>query len=281
MIFGSNFITYIKSGGVLKTYVSPGNNGYTWVEHSITGLPATVDFNSITAINESENTMLYAQIADKSIYKSSDGFTWSKTALGMQVETIYGKIPTVRGEFKLLAVVKEEGVFKYATTSNLSTFSVLNKVTNDNIPLKDYSAISFEDPEVFSTKYIIAAGGTNAAGTKINRVFLFQEKGNEIKVHDSKDLSFNAQNGKLFAYDSNLYLLTSTSAGNKFHISENYSVTWKTAETNQALPQGFTTRTEASVVTDENNYIWIFGGKSGNNTQIADVWRGRLNKFTP
>ena len=157
MIFGSNFITYIKSGGVLKTYVSPGNNGYTWVEHSITGLPATVDFNSITAINESENTMLYAQIADKSIYKSSDGFTWSKTALVMQVETIYGKIPTVRGEFKLLAVVKEEGVFKYATTSNLSTFSVLNKVTNDNIPLKDYSAISFEDPEVFSTKYIIAA----------------------------------------------------------------------------------------------------------------------------
>ena len=38
-------------------------------------------------------------------------------------------------------------------------------------------------------------------------------------------------------------------------------------------------RKGASVITDLNNYIWIFGGVSETQTQIDDVWRGRINKF--
>ncbi len=249
------------------------------MESSITGLPATIDFNSITAINDTGNAMVYAQNADKSIYKSTNGLNWSKVASGIQVEAIYGQLPTSSGEFKILAVVKESGVLKYASTKDLNSFITLNEVAN-NIPVKNFSSVSFENPEVFSTKYIITAGGTDSDGAAINNVFLLQERGGEIKVHDSKSLSFNIQNSRIFAYDSNLYLLTTETAGNKFYISENYTVTWKAAGANQVLPEEFTTRTGASVITDSNNYIWIFGGKSTNNIQIKDVWRGRLNKFT-
>jgi hypothetical protein len=35
----------------------------------------------------------------------------------------------------------------------------------------------------------------------------------------------------------------------------------------------------ASVITDSNNFIWIFGGESGAQAPITDVWRGRLNKL--
>ena len=38
-------------------------------------------------------------------------------------------------------------------------------------------------------------------------------------------------------------------------------------------------RKKASVITDNEKYIWIFGGISETQTQIDDVWRGRLNKF--
>ncbi len=279
VVFNSKFFSYIKSGSTVKVFTSSSEDGKTWVESSITGLPATIDFNSITAINDTGNAMVYAQNADKSIYKSTNGLNWSKVASGIQVEAIYGQLPTSSGEFKILAVVKESGVLKYASTKDLNSFITLNEVAN-NIPVKNFSSVSFENPEVFSTKYIITAGGTDSDGAAINNVFLLQERGGEIKVHDSKSLSFNILNSRIFAYDSNLYLLTTETAGNKFYISENYTVTWKAAGANQVLPEEFTTRTGASVITDSNNYIWIFGGKSTNNIQIKDVWRGRLNKFT-
>ncbi len=61
--------------------------------------------------------------------------------------------------------------------------------------------------------------------------------------------------------------------------SDNFGLDWKKTADNQAFPAEFSYRTNASVIVDANNYIWIFGGISSTQDQIVDVWRGRLNKF--
>ncbi|MFA6913214.1 MAG: kelch repeat-containing protein, partial [Proteiniphilum sp.] len=71
----------------------------------------------------------------------------------------------------------------------------------------------------------------------------------------------------------------SASGKNKLMYSENFGLDWVETAENQLFPENFTQRTSASVITDEDNYIWIFGGISGTQTQLADIWRGRLNKF--
>jgi uncharacterized protein YcsI (UPF0317 family) len=71
-----------------------------------------------------------------------------------------------------------------------------------------------------------------------------------------------------------------TSEGNRLYISDNFGLEWKQTGENQSFPQEFRVRSNASVFTDSENYIWIFGGISSEQAQITDAWRGRLNKFT-
>jgi hypothetical protein len=73
--------------------------------------------------------------------------------------------------------------------------------------------------------------------------------------------------------------MTYETGKNKLYYSENYGLNWISGGTNQTLPDNFTGRMHASVITDSNNFIWIFGGESGAQGSIADVWRGRLNKL--
>ena len=74
-------------------------------------------------------------------------------------------------------------------------------------------------------------------------------------------------------------MMITSSGRNALIYSENFGLDWKMAAENQTFPAGFNQRTNASVIIDAANYIWIFGGISATQTQLADIWRGRLNKF--
>ena len=87
------------------------------------------------------------------------------------------------------------------------------------------------------------------------------------------------QSSTLFYYDNKPYLMTPSTERNILFFSGNFGLDWEEAEENQAFPAGFTKRSNASVITDSENYIWIFGGISAEQAQLTDVWRGRLNKF--
>ena len=75
-------------------------------------------------------------------------------------------------------------------------------------------------------------------------------------------------------------LTTATESKNVLYISEKGNgIAWNLADSLQALPSSFSYRTNASVIVDEKNYIWIFGGTSERQTELTDVWRGRLNRL--
>ena len=63
------------------------------------------------------------------------------------------------------------------------------------------------------------------------------------------------------------------------YYSGNFGLEWNSVGENQSLPTEMDFRKKASVITDNNNNIWIFGGVSRTQTQLNDVWRGKLNKF--
>lgn len=280
ILHADKFVTYYKSGATIKASSSLSSDGKNWTPLTVSGLPSTVKMNTIfSVVNGSESTV-YAQDTDNSMYKSADGLAWSKITSDYPVSTLYGKLPSASGEFAILAAVDDAGTLKFALTKDFTTFT-LKGVIPEGLPIDDFSSVSLENPTVFSAKYIILSGGKDKSNIANNMLWIIQEKDDEI-THLPISSNNPLQMSQLFIYDQNpikVYLMTYETGKNKLYYSENYGLNWTSGGTNQTLPDDFTDRIRASIITDSNNFIWIFGGESETQTQIVDVWRGRLNKL--
>ena len=279
ILHGGKFITYYKSGTTIKASSSLSSDGKNWAPAIVSGLPATLKTSSIFSATNGPVSTVYAQDADSSMYKSADGLIWNKIASDYPVAAVYGKLPSASGEFAILAAVNDKGTLKFALTKDFVTFAVKSALpSEDTFPTVDFSAASIENPSVFSAKYIILSGGKDRNNIVNNKLWIIHEKDGEI-THLPEVSSISLQLSQLFLYDNNVYLMTYETGKNRLYYSEKYGLNWISGGANQALPDDFPGRMHASVITDSNNFIWIFGGESGAQAPITDVWRGRLNKL--
>ena len=148
----------------------------------------------------------------------------------------------------------------------------------DVMPIDNFSAVSIDNPSVYSANYIILYGGEDVEGDSNDNIWIIQEKDGKIATI-SKDLSIDIESAELFLYDQKVYMMASEEDGNKLYFSDNYGLDWKWSGENQAVDEKMQFRIDASILTDSDNFIWVFGGKSKSQSQIVDVWRGRLNKL--
>lgn len=266
--FSNRFITYYKSGTSIKAMSS--TDGISWTTAAITGLPATLKLTSIIAVDKA----IFALNQTNALYKTTDGVNWSPMTTTYPIVAIYGKLPSATNG-NILAVVNKNDVLTFAETNDFVTLKLMNTVPA-GLPLNNFSATQVDNPAVYSAKYILISGGVTATNQPNNSIWLVQEKNGNI-TNINKPMSFSLAGSTVFNYNNNQYMITAQSGKNVLLFSEDYGLTWKTAGTNQAFPADFNFRTNASVITDSNNYIWIFGGTSGTLTQLVDVWRGRLN----
>lgn len=280
ILHDGKFITYYKSGTIIKASTSLSSDGKEWTPETVSGLPATVKTSTIFPITNGSSSIVYAQDADNTVYQSTNGLVWSKITSDYPVTAIYGRLPSASGEFAILTAVNDAGTLKFALTRDFTTFAVKGVIPlDDTLPVTDFSAVSLENPTVYSAKYIILSGGKDRNNMVNNKLWIIQEMNGEI-THLPEDSSIALQLSRLFLYDNKVYLMTYETGKNKLYYSENYGLNWISGGTNQTLPDNFTGRISASVITDANNYIWIFGGESGTQAPIVDVWRGRLNKLS-
>lgn len=267
------FITYYKSGDMIKASTSPSTNGKEWTPVTVSGLPATIRVNTLLSATNGNTSTIYALDADSTVYSSTDGLIWNRINSGYPVVAIYGILPSLSGEMAVLTAINDEGILKFALTNDFVSFSLKEALpADDTFPVADFTSTSMENPAVHSAKYIILAG------RKDNILWIIQEKEGKITLL-SETSTVPLQVSQLFVYDAKVYLMTYETGKNRLYYSERYGLDWISAGTEQELPDTFTGRIGASVITDSNNFIWIFGGESGAQVPIADVWRGRLNKL--
>lgn len=270
--FGGRFITYYTSGTNIRAMSAPAAEGKNWVSGALTGLPATIRLSSMVVVGSNA----FALNSDNSLYKTTDGLNWTKVSTGYPIIAVYGKLPSATGG-DILAVINNNGTATFAETNDFSSFRLMNAAP-EKLPVSDFSVTQINNPAVYSAKYILLSGGKSADNANNNSTWLLEEKDNAI-THISKAASFSLAGSTVFNYDNIQYMITAASAGNILLRSENYGINWTKVAENQELPEEFTNRANASVITDSDNYIWIFGGTSGTQTQLVDVWRGRLNRL--
>ena len=273
--FKNLFITYWLSGTEIKAVTTLATDGVNWTEVNLTGLPHTVDLSTLVA---SGDAVYLLDTASESIYKSTDGMSWNPVAVPYSVKAMYGELPSATGG-GILTAVDLNNTLTFAKTTDFTAMTLMNSVPAE-IPLNDFSSAQIDDPNSYSIKYILLSGGTRADTTPNNGIWILQEKNGKITYIPSRvPVSVSLRGSSLFFYDNKPYLMTTSADKNILIYSENSGLDWIEAGENQQFPADFNKRTAASIITDADNYIWIFGGISATQTQLVDVWRGRLNKF--
>ncbi len=270
--FNNKFYTYYKSGQSIKGVVS--SDGITNTPIDVSGLPLAVQFSSIV----STLTEIFALDNSYNVYKTTDGVVWIKLPEIYKVKSIYGILPSVATD-SILTAINDEETLKFAKTVDFTSFHVMDTIPSD-FPITQFSATAVKDPTIFSKKYMVLSGGKNADNSLNSKIWIIQEKDNAISI-SGKTAPMPIQGSTLFPYDQNIYMLTTSASGkNVLYISEKAnSIAWNAADSLQALPSSFPYRLNASIIVDAKNYIRIFGGTSERQTELTDVWRGRLNRL--
>ncbi|MCW1734693.1 DUF6242 domain-containing protein [Anaerorudis cellulosivorans] len=270
--FNDKFYTYYKSGQSIKGVVS--SDGITNSPIDVSGLPLAVQFSSIV----STLTEIFALDNYYNVYKTTDGVVWIKLPEIYKVKSIYGILPSVATD-SILTAINDEETLKFAKTADFTSFHVMGTIPSD-FPITQFSATAIKDPTIFWKNYMVLSGGKNADNSLNSKIWIIQEKDNTISI-SGKTAPMPIQGSTLFPYDQNIYMLTTSASGkNVLYISEKAnSIAWNAADSLQALPSSFPYRLNASIIVDAKNYIRIFGGTSERQTELTDVWRGRLNRL--
>lgn len=281
--FKNKFITYYKASGQIRASEAMTSNAGEWEQIVVAGLPLTTRLSSVTSVVSLETPVLYAIDTAGSVLVSHDGALWNIVDTDYSVKTIYGELPFITGEFAILVAISVDGDLKFATTTDFESFDILNNLPSE-LPVEGFSSVSFDNPSVYSAKYILLYGGKDNSGTSNDDVWIIQKDGNEIKAI-KEDISLEIDDAQLFLYDDKVYVLAredneeNKNKENKFYFSRNYGLNWTWGGENQVVSEDMSPRKGASVISDSDNFIWIFGGESSNQSQVVDVWRGRLNKL--
>ena len=272
------FFTYYKSNSTLKLSTSSITDGKTWTNQLLSGLPQNVLLSSIQNSFIEEKEVWYALDSSSKVYISNNGIGWNETVTPYSVKSIFGKMPSYTKD-SILVIVKDGDKYKFAKTINFSTIHVINEIPM-GFPVEGFTFTTIKDSLNYTAKYLITTGGKDLNNLINNSVWILQENENDNKITStSKNLNFNVTGSTLFKYDKKIYLMTFDGSKNSFYTSTNYGVYWEKASNKQSLPTGFTSRKNQNVTIDSENNIWIFGGITANQTQLVEIWKGRINKY--
>lgn len=272
--FKNRFITYFNSGTAIQAKSTNSGDGADWTTLSLSGLPSTLQLSTLMTVNDTAYSL---DATAGVVYQSTDGANWNKIFTTHPIRAIYGEMSQAT-HGNILAAAEFNGVLTFVQTDN---FSVLNPLNNlpANLPIRDFSATKVDTPTSYS-KYLILSGGMTSGNIPNSKIWILLENNGIITYVLSRIPGTVSVNGSsLFFYDNKPYLMTTSSGKNILMYSDNSGLDWNKTAENQAFPSGFTPRANASVLTDAANYIWIFGGISATETQLDDVWKGRLSKY--
>lgn len=262
-----------------KLYLHKAQKGSSYaVRKALNGLPAASKFNleSILLFND----IFYATDADKKVYMSTDGISWQEKFSG--VETILGVVPAMEeSNDYLLAVTQDNYLSKITRTNTLEKIRVLNDTEKGKLPLSGFSSVTNYNRANKDLNLLMITGGSNASNKVSNQTWLVQISSDQklqLMPTDEHKVFTSKLGIPTFMYDNYLYALVSK----KLYRSVSFGTNWTSAPTDlEFLDPKMPKASGQSVIVDEDNYIWVFGGIQDNNTLVHEVWRGRLNKLNP
>lgn len=273
------YFMYTKGSGGYKLYYALTDNVKQWEELPLSGLTGNDKLISqVTAFGN----RLYMPSKSGLLYASFDGINWSLVENTPSVGHLLGALGEGRNQSPVLAaIVENDGVLSFASMNENGEWT-LGENVHDKFPVANVASIPYTN--MYHAYLMVVAGRdkdnqlTNTAWATMNG------KDWALLINDGHDY-FAKKEGLLLArYDDKFFLMGGINAEGKaskeIYTSIDYGVSWNLQDTLVVFPNAYTARGFASIDVDENDYMLIFGGKSGNDANhLNEIWRGRINRL--
>lgn len=275
VILNNTIFLFISNG--LQAKLITSTNGVSWAEQEVPfdnfDVQNTIsDGNRIICLNDN-------QLA---VY-TTDNPTWQTIAVSSTYE-----LQQLIFNFNnyVWAIGKSGNDYSILSADDqLATWTVERPI-GDDFPLSDFSALTFVSPTKRPRAMII--GGYSKTGECLNtrwNIEYSKDNGYRWENFSIDQPAFEPLAGvSVIYYDKHFLMFGGVDANNKtgnikLYESYNEGMTWTQSDTlHNALPNDYSARAYQSVVVDDNNNIFIIGGKS-RTTVFTDVYKGRLNSI--
>ena len=280
LMLEDNFYAYSVSTSSASLSTADNVN-LIWQEQTLQNFPLSIIVESINVMNNS----FYAITTEGNSYMSLDGISWEKQENGQFITAICGILPGKNSNDDVLLVLLrgDDGKNYYGTTTDLRSIDVITSVSsspNDpsvqpDFPTKGFSATTKYN-RAGNDNVLVLTSGIALDGRSLSATWVIRKTEEGLEMSSSARNSFFSGVGvSVFLYDDCLFAL----AKNKLYYSKSWGAVWSVASSKQNLPSIMAVRSSQSVVVDNRNNIWIFGGVSENNAYRGDSWTGCLNRL--
>ncbi|MDR1382165.1 MAG: DUF6242 domain-containing protein [Tannerella sp.] len=251
----------------------PELNG--WTEIPLSGFPAGAVLQQLTEYGGA----LYVFDGKGLLYRSADGQAWSPVANAPEIKSLLGSVPGGRARVDtVLSVISKVG--------EALTFAVMDKNMKwrpgDEIPASfPVSGFGALNHEVMYYPYLTVSSGRDGRNELSNMAWSTIDGSTWVPLTNEQATFSKREGVAFFQYDGLFYVTggideTGTALSDVYY-SKDRGVTWQ-QDTVHVMPEEYEARGFSSVIVDKNDYVLLFGGKAGKDTNILnELWRGRIN----
>ena len=281
--YNNSYYMYVSENGVCSLYESDTDDMINWKEIPLSGFPADADLSQVTEFDDdlyviSKQGGLYYSSAGQN---SATGQIWTQVDNAPSVKALLGYLPQnpINGRAAIISgIIAENDVIRFASMTNDREWKT-GTVVPETFPISGYSGFNYES--MHHPRIIIASGRDSKNGLS-NKAWSTMDGLSWVSM--SNDIAtFSPREGAAVSlYDNCFFLVGGLDASGKalsdIYYSKDYGVTW--SDTMYVMPENYPARGFSSVIVDKNNYMLLFGGKAGKDTNIlSELWRGRINRL--
>ncbi|MDH6356821.1 DUF6242 domain-containing protein [Parabacteroides sp. PF5-9] len=250
-----------------------------WEELPLTGLPT--EGLVLNQLREYEG-FYYLSSTDGILYRSANGQDWDVVESAPGVKYLLGTVKEgVRQPAVLATIVEDTDHFYFASMNKSMEWTIGEEIPSD-FPLTGFGS---EGYSAMYYNYLMVIAGRDQNERLLNSAWSTMDGVSWAKLTDDRITYFETKEGvMLTSYDDKLFMIGGINDKNKptkeIHTSIDRGVTWDVVDTLVVLPESYQARGFSSLLVDKDQYLMIFGGKTGREAdELNEIWRGRINRL--
>ena len=301
------YYMYAVDNMAYQLYRSKAKDLVDWEKLDLSGFPSHAKLSQMTVFMKE-----FVVLSDDGVlYYSDDGCKWQPAELDFSIKTLLGYLPAsaVSGRKDVLCCIAEVDDTLQFVSIDKQLNIIQGKPVPETFPVEGFGQFDYEN--MYYPRLVIASG-------RDSRYMLSDKAYATMDGLSWASLSYphqtfsSREGAAVFYYGSMFFVIGGVSeigdALKDVNFSKDQGITWlqrykvypaedEEDDENEVyyyddndkkfyyrpyyvMDDEYEARGFSSVIVDKDNFIWLFGGKAKNNTNVInEVWRGRINRL--